>query len=254
VLATTISFRPELDAWRLSGYGVPVDCAPVAGRHPVGGERRPVSLAGVRTLWLVEDGALDVFAVGAHGLGRWHFLGRLTAGALVPASAPGPEHVLVGRPVPGCALRRIRATELAYGAELASGDRAAMVRAVEAGLRPLLSNVDIAPVAGTPTLVPGQRTELRPGDAARPERGIVWIRVLRGRVGDLEPGDVTVVDDAIASDPGAWLAVGSTGELLASGSLWRHLAAVELRLRYALGRRIAALSGEARVRPARSAA
>src|SRR5256885_11570836 len=133
---TSDGFRRELDGWRLARYGEPVrwtsDC---------------VSLAGRGWVWLVASGELDLFAVGTAG--RWHFLGRLGAGTLVPASAPGPDHLLVGRPLPGCALHR-----LATGALIAEPwtvDRAgfgpsatedALVNGVDAGLAPLLSAVD----------------------------------------------------------------------------------------------------------------
>src|SRR5947208_2805283 len=81
--------------------------------------------------------------------------------------------------------------------------------------------------------------ELAPGDAARPVHGIVWIRVLSGRVGELGTGAVAAIDDAVWSASGAVLAVGTTADLLAGGSLWRLLAGEELRLRYALDRRLA---------------
>jgi hypothetical protein len=97
--------------------------------------------------------------------------------------------------------------------------------------------VDNAPPAGTPTLIPGFRVRLRPGDAARPVHGIVWVRVLSGQVGDLSQGAAAAVDDAVTSDTGAEIAVGTTGDLLAEGVLWRYLAGEELRLRYALDRR-----------------
>ncbi|SRR6266508_2467065 len=228
------AFRRELDAWHLARYGGPVHWT---------SEWLP--LAGHDALWLVADGYLDFFAVGGHGRGVARFLGRLGAGTLVPASAPGPEHVLAGRALPGCAVRRIAVAELL--AEPRPVDRAlfgsrradeALVRGVDAGIGPLLSAVDAAPPAGTPTLIPGYRVELRPGDAVRPVHGIVWLRVLSGQVGELGTGATAAVDDAVTSETGAVVAVGTTGDLLADGVLWRYLAAEELRLRYALDRRI----------------
>jgi len=93
-------------------------------------------------------------------------------------------------------------------------------------------------VAGTPTLLPGYQVELRPGDAARPVHGIVWLRVLDGRVGGLGAGAVLATDDTVSSETGAVVGVDTTGDLLRGGVLWPHLAAEELRLRHALGRRI----------------
>ncbi|RSS78371.1 NHLP bacteriocin export ABC transporter permease/ATPase subunit [Streptomyces sp. WAC06614] len=73
---------------------------------------RDLPLEGPHVLWLVAEGALDLFAVDATGAGPWHHLGRLPAGTLLLGPAPGPGHTLVGRPVPGCLLRRIELREL----------------------------------------------------------------------------------------------------------------------------------------------
>ncbi|MGW0121794.1 NHLP bacteriocin export ABC transporter permease/ATPase subunit [Streptomyces sp. NPDC003327] len=73
-----------------------------------------VALEGPHVLWLVVDGALDLFAVDAARLGPWHFLGRLTAGTLLLGPVEGPAHTLVGRPAQGCLLRRVELRRLPY--------------------------------------------------------------------------------------------------------------------------------------------
>ncbi len=235
------AFRQELDAWRLSRYGEPVRWTPSGY----------LSLAGRDGLWLVAEGELDLFA---YGRSRSHFLGRLCAGGLVPASAPGTECVLAARALPGCALRRLPADELiaapwSVAPPGPEGAEEALARGVDAGLAPLLSAVDGTPLAGTPTLVPGCRVELRPGDAARPVHGIVWLRVLDGRIGEHGPGAVLATDDTVCSDRGAVVDADTTEGLLTSGVLWPHLAAEELRLRHALARRIDAVQRSSASRP-----
>ncbi|WP_051807123.1 NHLP bacteriocin export ABC transporter permease/ATPase subunit [Streptomyces sp. NRRL F-2664] len=86
----------------LGALGTAVDCA--------GGCSLP--LEGPHVLWLVATGEMDLFAVDAARAGHWHFLGRLEPGTLLLGPAEGPGHTLVGRPLPGCRLRRIELREL----------------------------------------------------------------------------------------------------------------------------------------------
>ncbi|RKN72603.1 NHLP bacteriocin export ABC transporter permease/ATPase subunit [Streptomyces klenkii] len=86
----------------LGALGTPVDCTGL----------RSLDLEGPLVLWLVVDGELDLFAVDAARAGHWHFLGRLAPGTLLLGPADGPEHTLLGRPLQGCALRRIDLHEL----------------------------------------------------------------------------------------------------------------------------------------------
>ncbi|MFI1658896.1 NHLP bacteriocin export ABC transporter permease/ATPase subunit [Streptomyces sp. NPDC020472] len=95
---------PVVDA--LSGLGTAVDCSGL----------RSLALEGPHVLWLVVEGALDLFAVDAARLGPWHFLGRLEAGALLLGPVDGPAHTLIGRPAQGCLLRRVELRELPYPA------------------------------------------------------------------------------------------------------------------------------------------
>ncbi|MFD5321995.1 NHLP bacteriocin export ABC transporter permease/ATPase subunit [Streptomyces sp. NPDC127098] len=71
-----------------------------------------LSLEGPLVLWLVADGALDLFAVDAAQRGPRHFLGRLPAGTLLLGPAPGPSHTLIARALPGCRLHRVELREL----------------------------------------------------------------------------------------------------------------------------------------------
>lgn len=92
----TATGDPVLTA--LGGLGGPVDCTGL----------RSLPLEGPHVLWLVVAGALDLFAVDAAQQGHWHYLGRLEPGALLLGPVEGPRHTLVGRPLQGCFLRRVR--------------------------------------------------------------------------------------------------------------------------------------------------
>ncbi|MFF9851070.1 NHLP bacteriocin export ABC transporter permease/ATPase subunit [Streptomyces litmocidini] len=95
----------------LGTLGTAVDCAGL----------RSLALEGPHVLWLVVEGALDLFAVDAARLGPWHFLGRLEAGTLLLGPVDGPAHTLIGRPAQGCLLRRVELRELPYPTGQAHG-------------------------------------------------------------------------------------------------------------------------------------
>ncbi|MFF3098179.1 NHLP bacteriocin export ABC transporter permease/ATPase subunit [Streptomyces cyaneofuscatus] len=115
---------PALDpvVHALGGLGSPVEGAGLGS----------VPLEGPQVLWLVVEGALDLFAVDARQQGHWHFLGRLDPGGLLLGPVDGPQHTLLGRPSQDCRLRRIALRELwrpepygegyggAYGAQYGS--------------------------------------------------------------------------------------------------------------------------------------
>ncbi|MFI8763538.1 NHLP bacteriocin export ABC transporter permease/ATPase subunit [Streptomyces sp. NPDC053792] len=88
----------------LGALGTAVDCAGLGS----------LALEGPHVLWLVVDGAMDLFAVDAARLGPWHFLGRLETGTLLLGPVDGPAHTLIGRPAQGCRLRRVELRELPY--------------------------------------------------------------------------------------------------------------------------------------------
>ncbi|NYV77963.1 NHLP bacteriocin export ABC transporter permease/ATPase subunit, partial [Streptomyces sp. UH6] len=85
----------------LGALGTLVDCS---------GPR--LNLEGPQVLWLVAEGALDLFAVDAVGQGHWYHLGRLEAGSLLLGPVAGPQHTLVARPLRNCVVRRIQLREL----------------------------------------------------------------------------------------------------------------------------------------------
>ena len=61
--------------------------------------------------------------------------------------------------------------------------------------------------------------------------GIVWLRVIDGRIGNFGPGAVFATNDTICSEFGTLVSVDTTAGMLGSGVLWPHLAAEEIRLR-----------------------
>ncbi|MFD7239229.1 NHLP bacteriocin export ABC transporter permease/ATPase subunit [Streptomyces syringium] len=187
----------------LGGLGSAVDCAGVSS----------VSLEGPLVLWLVVDGALDLFAVDAAQLGHWHFLGRLEAGTLLLGPAEGPVHTLVGRPLRGCLLRRVELRELyrpEYGEQwgYAAADAApspledAFARGIGRGLRVLYQ----APLDGRATTGHGGADD-----------DILWMRI--------PPGSVQY---------GAAYATEAIGTLLVDPALWQGMVDQQYRLLYAL--------------------
>ncbi|MCX4696198.1 NHLP bacteriocin export ABC transporter permease/ATPase subunit [Streptomyces sp. NBC_01408] len=196
----------------LGGLGRPVDCTGL----------RSLSLEGPLVLWLVVQGELDLFAVDAAQAGHWHFLGRLETGTLLLGPAEGPEHTLVGRPLPGCRLRRIELRELPapeygvpfhggqwwdgqgeYGAPAAppSPLEDAFARGLGRGLRVLYQ----APLDGRAT------TERAADD------DILWMRIT--------PGSVQY---------GAAYEAEAVGTLLVDAAMWQGMVDQQYRLLYAL--------------------
>ncbi|MEU2513377.1 NHLP bacteriocin export ABC transporter permease/ATPase subunit [Streptomyces syringium] len=187
----------------LGGLGSAVDCAGVSS----------LPLEGPLVLWLVVDGALDLFAVDAAQAGHWHFLGRLEAGTLLLGPAEGPVHTLVGRPLRGCLLRRVELRELyrpEYGEQwgYAAADAApspledAFARGIGRGLRVLYQ----APLDGRATTGHGGADD-----------DILWMRIT--------PGSVQY---------GAAYAAEAVGTLLIDPAMWQGMVDQQYRLLYAL--------------------
>ncbi|MFI1253200.1 NHLP bacteriocin export ABC transporter permease/ATPase subunit [Streptomyces netropsis] len=186
----------------LGGLGSAVDCTGV----------RSLSLEGPLVLWLVVDGALDLFAVDAAQAGHWHFLGRLEAGTLLLGPAEGPEHTLVGRPLQGCLLRRIELRELyrpeygdqwyGYADAPPSPLEDAFARGIGRGLRVLYQ----APLDGRATTEHGGADD-----------DILWMRIT--------PGSVQY---------GAAYAAEAIGTLLVDPAMWQGMVDQQYRLLYAL--------------------
>ncbi|MFJ9824769.1 NHLP bacteriocin export ABC transporter permease/ATPase subunit [Streptomyces sp. NPDC101160] len=201
----------------LGALGAPVDCTGL----------RSLSLEGPSVLWLVEHGALDLFAVDAAHAGAWHFLGRAGAGALLLGPAEGPDHTLVGRPTRECRLRRIELRELyrqpyeapygaqheapygaqyeaQYGAQYEAGAQAAgpleaaFALGVGRGLRVLYE----APLGGATAGA---------GAPQAADDDIVWMHVAPGAV-----------------------AYGPAYDLLVDAALWQGMVEQQYRLLYAL--------------------
>ncbi|MDJ0347303.1 NHLP bacteriocin export ABC transporter permease/ATPase subunit [Streptomyces sp. H10-C2] len=209
----------------MGGLGEPVDCA--------GGRSLP--LEGPHVLWLVVDGAMDLFAAEAGGQGHWHFLGRLATGTLLLGPADGPLHTLVGRPLRGCVLRRIQLRELfrpEYGDQWSytspgrglSPLEDAFARGIGRGLSVLFE----APVHGRPGQEPGEPVPghqavagvgRTPADQASADDNILWMPVAPGSV-----------------EYGAAFARESAGDLLVDDALWQLMVNQQTRLLFALDR------------------
>ncbi|MEV6551478.1 NHLP bacteriocin export ABC transporter permease/ATPase subunit [Streptomyces sp. NPDC051597] len=195
------------------GLGRDIDCTGLRG----------FSLEGPQVLWLVVDGALDLFAVDAAAQGHWHFLGRLEPGTLLLGPVEGPQHTLVGRPLRACVLRRIPLRELyrsasadamayegGYGSSYDTGDTAlsllehAFSLGVGRGQRVLFE----APLDGRTT----------PEEPAADD-DVLWLPV--------SPGSVQY---------GAAFSAEAAGDLLVDGALWQGMVNRQYRLLSALDR------------------
>jgi hypothetical protein len=214
----------------LGALGDPVDV----------GTARSLSLEGPHVLWLVVAGAMDVFAVDAEQMGHWHFLGRLEPGTLLMGPVEGPRHTLAGRPLQGCALRRIPLRELfqpethdpyagQYGADPYAGPYTNPwgYPALQQQLGPLEDAVARGVGRGLRVLFEGP-LDGRPGqggaDAAEgADEDILWMSVA--------PGSVQY---------GAAYDAGAT-DLLVDGALWQHTVNQQSRMLFALDRWIARL-------------
>ncbi|MFI0773634.1 NHLP bacteriocin export ABC transporter permease/ATPase subunit [Streptomyces sp. NPDC021212] len=196
----------------LGALGTPVD----------GAGLRSLPLEGPQVLWLVVQGALDLFAVDAAEEGQWHFLGRLETGAALPGPVEGPRHTLLGRPSQDCAVRRIPLRELyrpeaydAYGNPEAAYDTAydnvaptPLEHAVALGVSRSLGVLFQAPLDGGAQY----------GEEAADE-DLLWLPV--------PPGSVRY---------GAEYSAQAAGDLLIDGALWQRMVNQQYRLGTAVDR------------------
>ncbi|MGW2327699.1 NHLP bacteriocin export ABC transporter permease/ATPase subunit [Streptomyces sp. NPDC001700] len=203
----------------LGALGTPVD----------GAGLRSLPLEGPQVLWLVVQGALDLFAVDAAEEGQWHFLGRLETGAALPGPVEGPRHTLVGRPSQDCAVRRIPLRELyrpegydAYGAPYATAYDATyadgtafqdpaptpLEHAVALGISRSLGVLFQAPLDGG-----------APGGEEAADEDLLWLPV--------PPGSVRY---------GAEYSAQAAGDLLIDGALWQRMVNQQYRLGTAVDR------------------
>ncbi|GAA2059715.1 NHLP bacteriocin export ABC transporter permease/ATPase subunit [Streptomyces albiaxialis] len=188
---------------RLGGLGQAVTHAPGSG----------MALEGPHVLWLVAQGAMDVFAVGAEGQGQWHYLGRLEAGTLLLGPVEGPRHTLVGRPAQGSVVHRIPLWQLfpqqgAYGPYPPYDPYALLEDAVARGIGRGLRVLFDAPLDGRPVAHHEQRAP------SAGDEDILWMPVPAGSVCYADTG----------------------GALLIDGEVWRFMADQLARLLHTLDR------------------
>jgi NHLM bacteriocin system ABC transporter ATP-binding protein len=172
-----------------------------------------------RSVWIVDEGLIDVFAAapahgeaaGGHGgvvppgvssetdedgrFGRWHFMCRVGAGTILLGSPPGPRHVLVAKPLPGGRARKIGLGELHHAQTVhwtddptefgrpgrVFGENQALAAGLEAGIEAMHNGVrtGLPPRTFTP-LEPGSGLELSEGTPARSIGGVLWVQVVSG--------------------------------------------------------------------------
>jgi NHLM bacteriocin system ABC transporter ATP-binding protein len=230
---------------------------------------RLVVLNDTRRVLLIEHGEVDLFAVQVtkgRPSGRWTPLCRVSAGAMLFGSPPGPRHSIVGRAVPGAVLSylpvdRLRALSAAQAAsddEVGRLARELSPMAFAVAVRQTVQGID----AGIVAVAGALRTELPPREfvplaprgstavveqaALRSIDGVLWIRVEEGVVrGEGVTGRLTggaqiclTERDWLVTEGAARLRARPTTEVLADGSLWRHLATHAARLLYAVDRRV----------------
>lgn len=210
---------PDPVVTALGAVGSPVDCTGL----------RSLSLEGPLVLWLVEDGALDLFAVDAALEGNWHFLGRLEEGALLLGPADGCAHTLVGRPLQGCRLRRIELRELLRPEHAGAGspqdgswgwyaDQGAPGFA-GGPLSPLEEAFALGVGRGLRALYQAP-LESRPGTGPGRDDDVLWMQIT--------PGSVQY--------GAAYEGHGMAGTLLVDGAMWQGMVDQQYRLLHALDR------------------
>ena len=219
-------------------------------------------------MWIVEGGLVDVFAAApAEGsderpFGRWHFMCRVGPGTILLGSPPGPRHVLVAKPLPGGRARKIPlgdlrhaqavhwtdSVELARPPSIVAGQNELLAKGLDAGIEAVHNGVRNAlpPRTFTP-LEPDTGLELLPGGIARSIGGVLWVRVVSGRIrlGGPAVDRVYQFGDQIAIGQTYWvdavdgpasLATLTTADLIADGTIWQSLLMHQARFLYAVDR------------------
>ncbi|MFG2772314.1 NHLP bacteriocin export ABC transporter permease/ATPase subunit [Streptomyces sp. NPDC048350] len=209
---STVVVDPVVAA--LGALGTVVDCTGM----------RSVPLEGPHVVWLVVEGAMDLFAVDAAQLGPWHFLGRLEAGTLLLGPVEGPEHTLIGRPLDGCLLRRVELRELSFtGGQWYEGQWYAdpdPYGTTEPQLSPLEYAFSLGIGRGLRVLYQAP-LDGRPGnEAGGADDDVLWMQIAPGsvRYGAAYEG---YGDDA-------------AGTLLVDPTMWQGMVDQQFRLLYAL--------------------
>src|ERR1700733_1420397 len=201
---------------------VPSPAPSCSGQHALADLGEVVDLSSSRTfvldspqsVWVVDEGLIDVFAAapvngaeassdggapddGELRFGRWHFMCRVSAGTILLGSPPGPRHVLVAKPLPGGRARKIPLADLRHAQaahwtdepsaerlpSVVTGQARLLAEGLDAGIEATHNGVRTAlpPRAFTP-LEPGPGLELPDAAVARSISGVLWVRVLSGRI------------------------------------------------------------------------
>ena len=210
-----------------------------------------VTLADPRSVLLVTAGAVDLFAVNLgqvlhseallHGAGasaggpsgRWTFVGRAEAGALLIGMPSEALHTLLGRPLPGTVVRRMATADLQ--ARVAPGAEEAVRAEFVAGLNAGLTTLAAALRANLPprdfvALEPRRTVSAAAGQALRSVASCGWVVVQNGsvRVGEdtamppMRPGQLAFLTDQdwLVADAPSDARLLTTSDLLTAERLW----------------------------------
>ena len=201
-----------------------------SGRHALADLGEEVDLSSSRTfvldsprsVWVIDDGLVDVFAAapvdsevpGGHDrrFGRWHFVCRVGAGTILLGSPLGPRHVLVAKPLPGGRIRKIPLADLRHAQEVhwsneprdpscpqdpsswtpatprasacvVTGQTRLLADGLDAGIEAAHNGVrNGLPPRAFTPLEPGPGLELPDGAIARSIGGVLWVQVVSGRI------------------------------------------------------------------------
>jgi len=237
-------------------------------------ETRTFVLDSPRSVWIVDEGLIDIFAAapassegtgeaghtGDRRLGRWHFMCRVGAGTILVGSPPGPRHVLVAKPLPGGRARKIPIGELRHAQEvhwtdnpaaqqppsLVSGQKQLLAEGIDVGIEALHKGVRTAlpPRSFTP-LERGSALEQPEGSVAMSIGEVLWVQVVSGkpRLGGAAVDRNYQFGDQIAIGQTDWLEFPAgpaivcsqkTADLIADGTLWQNMVLHQARFLYAV--------------------
>jgi NHLM bacteriocin system ABC transporter ATP-binding protein len=189
---------------------------------------RRVVLGGTDTLWLVSNGAVDLYAADAAGQAAPEYLGAAEAGALLAGSMRRNGRVILARPQDQGAMRRIPVAELAGRPPRRAA--AAIADAVDAGLLALLGAA-AAPPTDAMLLYSSGSASVPAGREVRSGGDVRWVLVRTGELATPDgtvrhgPGAVVVLaGNAVVATQDTALDVRDSRDLLTGGALWAQLA------------------------------
>ena len=186
------------------------------------GANTPLPLDSQGTIWLVEEGTVEVFAVSRDGTGPRTHLRTAEQGQVVcEAPLDGSRFSLLAVGHTGTRLRRLDP----------AGDLAGLLDGWIQGL--LAGNLRAAAPKVFEELRPGSETLLpEAGRAARPREGVAWVRHLEGESRLMGEEALAIRNGALVPVPeGLWLvsagesriAASATADLLRQKGLWEGL-------------------------------